>query len=40
LGGYWNYGLNSGAFCWSVTAAPSHRYAYIGGRLVYVPPVA
>jgi len=37
LSGDWVYGLNRGAFCWSVANAPSNRYRYFGGRLVYVP---
>jgi hypothetical protein len=42
LGGYWYYGSFAGAFSWSVTYAPSTRLRYrtVGGRLVYVPPVA
>ena len=37
LGGSWHYGLISGAFCWSVSNAPSVRFRTFGGRLVYVP---
>jgi len=40
LGGGWYAGSYAGAFYWYVTTAPSARYRYIGGRLVYVPPVA
>ena len=40
LGGRWHNGSYAGAFCWSVGAAPSARSRSIGGRLVYVPPVA
>lgn len=40
LGSSWTYGLDSGAFCWGVSGAPSSRGRLIGGRLVYVPPVA
>lgn len=37
LGGRWDYGAPSGAFCWSLTDASSYRSRSIGGRLVYVP---
>lgn len=37
LGGNWNDGLDSGAFCWNVFGVPSTRTLSIGGRLVYVP---
>jgi len=40
LGGSWNSGSYAGAFYWHVNYAPSGRYRTIGGRLVYVPPVA
>lgn len=40
LGGDWRDGSNGGAFYWYVYDAPSTRYWIIGGRLVYVPPVA
>lgn len=40
LGGNWYSGSNAGAFYWYVNDAPSSRYRHIGGRLVYVPPVA
>ena len=40
LGGRWHYGSAAGAFYWTVTTTPSHRYRNVGGRLVYVPPVA
>jgi predicted heme/steroid binding protein len=39
LGGYWYNGSTAGAFYWYVHTAPSARARYIGGRLVYVPPV-
>ena len=37
LGGRWNGGLRSGAFCWSLYDAASHRRRVIGGRSVYIP---
>lgn len=37
LGGCCSNGSDAGAFCWSLNNAASHRYWYIGGRLVYVP---
>lgn len=37
LGGCCNYGSNAGAFSWILHYAASHRYWYVGGRLVYVP---
>jgi len=40
LGGSWNSGSYAGAFYWHVNYAPSNRYRTVGGRLVYVPPVA
>lgn len=40
LGGYWNSSSADGAFDWHVSNAPSARHRTIGGRLVYVPPVA
>ena len=40
LGGSWNSGSYAGAFYWHVNYAPSGRYRTVGGRLVYVPPVA
>jgi hypothetical protein len=40
LGGAWNYGSPAGAFYWNALTTPSVRSRSIGGRLVYVPPVA
>lgn len=40
LGGYWANGSYAGAFYWHVNNTSSYRSQYIGGRLVYVPPVA
>ena len=40
LGGSWAYGSYAGGFYWNVYNAVSGRYRSIGGRLVYVPPVA
>jgi len=40
LGGSWAHGSSAGAFRWHVTYTPSSRARFIGGRLVYVPPVA
>lgn len=40
LGCRWSNGSSAGAFCWLLFIAASHRYRYIGGRLVYVPDVA
>lgn len=37
LGACWSNGLSAGAFCWFLDNASSHRYRYVGGRLVYVP---
>ena len=37
LGGAWNNGAPSGAFCWTLIYASSTRGRYVGGRLVYVP---
>lgn len=37
LGGAWYGGVVAGSFCWSVAAAPSHRYRAVSARLVYVP---
>ena len=40
LGTNWNDGTTAGAFCWSVSSAPSHWYRKIGARPVYFPKVA
>ena len=40
LGARWDGGAHAGAFYWSVTDAPSHRYRTIGARPVYFPKVA
>lgn len=40
LGARWNDGAAAGAFSWSVSSAPSHRYRHIGARPVYFPKVA
>ena len=37
LGGIWNGGLASGAFCWNLSHAASYRDRRIGGRSVYIP---
>lgn len=37
LGARWHDGLYTGAFCWDLVNASSHRYRSVGGRLVYVP---
>ena len=37
LGGRWNYGSTAGGFSRSVNITASHRYRYIGGRLLFVP---
>lgn len=40
LGARWNDGASAGAFCWSVSNAPSRRDRDIGARPVYFPKVA
>ena len=40
LGAHWNNGADAGAFCWTVSSAPSHRYRTFGARPVYFPKVA
>jgi len=40
LGRGWSASSTAGAFGWHVDAAPSYRARTVGGRLVYVPPVA
>lgn len=37
LGGFCTNGAGAGAFYWYLHDAASHRYWYVGGRLVYVP---
>ena len=37
LGGFWNNGLDAGAFYWNVYYSAANRYRYIGGGAVYVP---
>ena len=37
LGGIWNYGNRSGAFCWRLNSGVGDRYLSIGGRLVLIP---
>lgn len=37
LGGGWNGGGGSGAFCWYLNDGVGHRYRGIGGRLSYIP---
>ena len=40
LGACWYFGAYAGAFCWSVSDAPSYRDRAIGARPVYFPKVA
>ena len=39
LGGTWTHDSHNGAFFWLVNYSPLGHDRYIGGRLVYVPPV-
>ena len=34
LGGFWNYGSNSGLSCWNLYAASGDSGVNVGGRLV------